>query len=104
MSSDKISTVQEPVLSLDMEVQTTDGHKNVSVELNKSQLDNLISSLDAANKVRLSYKNVFLNSCCHFGNKVCVEINYLRNSNCGILYYRISQALKFQMSKKTNYV
>lgn len=59
MSSDKISTVQEPVLSLDMEVQTTDGHKTVSVELNKSQLDNLISSLDAANKVRLSYKNIF---------------------------------------------
>lgn len=54
MSSDKISSVQEPVLALDMEVQTTDGRKTVSVELNKQQLNNLISSLEGANKVIIS--------------------------------------------------
>ena len=51
MSSDKISSVQEPVLALDMEVQTTEGRKTVSVELNKEQLSNMINSLEGANKV-----------------------------------------------------
>jgi hypothetical protein len=53
MSSDKISSVQEPVLALDMEVQTTDGRKTVSVELNKEQLSNMINSLEGANKVMI---------------------------------------------------
>ena len=60
MSSDKISTVQEPVLSLDMDVQSAGGRKTVAVELTKPQLDQLITSLDAANKVKLSAKKQIL--------------------------------------------
>ena len=60
MSSDKISTVQEPVLSLDMDVQSAGGRKTVAVELTKPQLDQLITSLDAANKVKLSAKKKIL--------------------------------------------
>ncbi|XP_060592235.1 COMM domain-containing protein 8-like [Ruditapes philippinarum] len=57
MSSDKISSVQEPVLALDMEVQTTDGRKTVSVELNKEQLSNMINSLEGANKALVQLKS-----------------------------------------------
>lgn len=55
MSSDKISSVKESVLAVDMAVQTSDGRKNVTVELNKQELDNLITSLEAANKVRITF-------------------------------------------------
>ncbi|XP_045204041.2 COMM domain-containing protein 8-like [Mercenaria mercenaria] len=57
MSSDKISSVQEPDLALDMEVQTTEGRKTVSVELNKQQLSNLINSLEGANKALVQLKS-----------------------------------------------
>ena len=52
MSSDKIATVQEPVVSLDLDVQTNSGARNtVAVELSRDDLNNLIASLEAANKV-----------------------------------------------------
>ena len=54
MSSDKISSVQEPVLALDMDIGTSGtstGRQTVSVELNQEELKNLITSLEAANKV-----------------------------------------------------
>lgn len=57
MSSDKIASVQEPVLALDMEVQTASGRKTVSVELNKQQLNNFINSLEGANKALVQLKS-----------------------------------------------
>ena len=51
MSSDKLSSVQEPVLSLDMDVQNNTDKQTVSVELSREDLKKLITSLEAANKV-----------------------------------------------------
>ena len=51
MSSDKLSSVQEPVLSLDMDVQSNSDRQTVSVELSREDLKKLITSLEAANKV-----------------------------------------------------
>ena len=51
MSSDKLSSVQEPVVSLDMDVQTNTDKQTVSVELGREDLKKLITSLEAANKV-----------------------------------------------------
>ena len=51
MSSDKLSSLQEPVLSLDMDVQNNTDKQSVSVELGREDLKKLIASLDAANKV-----------------------------------------------------
>ena len=51
MSSDKLSSLQEPVLSLDMAVQNNTDKQSVSVELGREDLKKLIASLDAANKV-----------------------------------------------------
>ncbi|WAQ97871.1 COMD8-like protein [Mya arenaria] len=57
MGSDKLSTVHEPLLSVDLDVQMTDGRKTVSMELNREQLSGLISSLEAANKALLQLKS-----------------------------------------------
>ena len=51
MSSDKLVSVKEPTVTLDFDVNESGKDRNVSVELSKEELDNLISSLDAANKV-----------------------------------------------------
>ena len=51
MSSDKISSVQEPVVSVDISVTGSSGKQLVSVELSREELKNLINSLEAANKV-----------------------------------------------------
>ena len=51
MSSDKLSSVQEPVLSLDMDVKSNSDRQTVSVELSREDLKKLITSLEAANKV-----------------------------------------------------
>nr|XP_058952180.1 COMM domain-containing protein 8-like [Pocillopora verrucosa] len=51
MSSDKLASVKEPTVTLDFDVNESGKDRNVSVELSKEELDNLISSLDAANKV-----------------------------------------------------
>ena len=53
MSSDKLSSVQEPVVSLDMDVQTNTDRHTVSVELGREDLKKLITSLEAANKVQV---------------------------------------------------
>lgn len=51
MASDKLSSIQEPLLNLDLDVQneaTTEIH---SLELTREDLKNLISSLEGANRV-----------------------------------------------------
>lgn len=51
MSSDKLATVQEPLLVVDLDVRESDKKKAMSLEMNKLELGKLITSLEAANKV-----------------------------------------------------
>lgn len=52
MATDKLANMREPVVSLDFDIEEKQGRKEVSVELSKDELKELISSLEAANKVR----------------------------------------------------
>ena len=55
MSSDKLANIKEPLLNVDLSLETEDGIKNVSLEMNKSELKSFIDSLEAANKVIIVY-------------------------------------------------
>ncbi|XP_064638067.1 COMM domain-containing protein 8-like [Lineus longissimus] len=50
MSSDKLSSIQEPILNLDLDIQRDSDTKITSVELDKQDLVKMISTLEAANK------------------------------------------------------
>ncbi|XP_015745661.2 COMM domain-containing protein 8 [Python bivittatus] len=56
LSSDKLSMLQMPLLNLDLDLSNSGDVKLVSVEMNKEELQTLISSLEAANKVVLQLK------------------------------------------------
>ncbi|XP_055485295.1 COMM domain-containing protein 8 [Psammomys obesus] len=56
LSSDKIATLQMPLLNLHLDVKENGVMKPYSVEMSKEELQNLISSLEAANKVVLQLK------------------------------------------------
>ncbi|XP_033614805.1 COMM domain-containing protein 8 isoform X2 [Fukomys damarensis] len=56
LSSDKITTLQMPLLSLHLDVKENGEVKPYSVEMTKEELQNLINSLEAANKVVLQLK------------------------------------------------
>jgi len=56
LSSDKISFLQTPLLNLNLDVQENGIVKPVSIEMNREELQTLISSLEAANKVVLQLK------------------------------------------------
>ncbi|KAM9699718.1 COMM domain-containing protein 8 isoform 1-T1 [Dama dama] len=51
LSSDKIASLQMPLLSLHLDVKENGEVKPYSVEMSKEELQNLINSLEAANKV-----------------------------------------------------
>ena len=51
LSSDRIASVQEPITSLDLDVQSQQGQQIHSLELNRDDLKKLITSLEGANKV-----------------------------------------------------
>lgn len=51
LSSDKIATLQMPLLNLHLDVKENGEVKPYSIEMNKDELQNLINSLEAANKV-----------------------------------------------------
>ena len=51
LSSDKISSVQEPLVNLDLSVMEDGSNKHVSLELNREELQKLVSSLETANRV-----------------------------------------------------
>lgn len=51
LSSDKLSMLQMPLLNLDLDVSENGDMKQYSVEMNKEELQNLLSALEAANKV-----------------------------------------------------
>ncbi|XP_027691795.1 COMM domain-containing protein 8 [Vombatus ursinus] len=56
LSSDKIATLQVLLLNLDLDVKENGDIKQYAVEMNKEELQNLINSLEAANKVILQLK------------------------------------------------
>uniref|UniRef100_A0A3P8SF30 COMM domain containing 8 n=1 Tax=Amphiprion percula TaxID=161767 RepID=A0A3P8SF30_AMPPE len=56
LSSDKISSLHTPLLSLSLDVRENGALQPVTMELNKEELSKLISSLEAANKVVLQLK------------------------------------------------
>ena len=52
LSSDKLATLQEPLLQLDLDVRDANGEKKeVFLELNKAELAKLITSLEGCSKV-----------------------------------------------------
>jgi hypothetical protein len=53
LASDKISSLQTPLLNLSLDVKENGALKPVSVEMNREELQTLISSMEAANKVNL---------------------------------------------------
>ncbi|GCB78768.1 hypothetical protein scyTo_0018655, partial [Scyliorhinus torazame] len=56
LSSDKIAFLQTPLLNLDLDVRENGVLRPVSVEMDKEELQTLIHSLEAANKVVLQIK------------------------------------------------
>ncbi|XP_038055732.1 COMM domain-containing protein 8-like [Patiria miniata] len=56
LSSDKIASVQEPLLNVDFNVQEGDHNKTVSLEMDRQELNKLIASLETANKAVLQMK------------------------------------------------
>ncbi|KAG7511188.1 hypothetical protein JOB18_042948 [Solea senegalensis] len=56
LSSDKISSLHTPLLSLNLDVRENGHLQPVTVEMNREELNTLISSLEAANKVVLQLK------------------------------------------------
>lgn len=56
LSSDKIATLQMPLLNLHLDVKEDGKVKPYTVEMSKEELQSLISSLEAANKVVLQLK------------------------------------------------
>lgn len=51
MSSDKLGAIQKPVLNLDLDILENGQPRMESVELSQQELERVISSLEAANKV-----------------------------------------------------
>ncbi|XP_016062377.1 PREDICTED: COMM domain-containing protein 8 isoform X1 [Miniopterus natalensis] len=56
LSSDKIATLQTPLLNLHLDVKENGEVKPYSIEMSKEELQNLINSLEAANKVIRQFK------------------------------------------------
>lgn len=56
LSSDKISSLHTPLLSLSLDVREDAALRSVTMEMNREELNTLISSLEAANKVVLQLK------------------------------------------------
>lgn len=51
LSSDKISSLHTPLLGLSLDVREDGALRSVTMEMNREELNTLISSLEAANKV-----------------------------------------------------
>lgn len=56
LSSDKISSLHTPLLSLSLDVREDGALRPVTMEMNRDELNVLINSLEAANKVMLQLK------------------------------------------------
>lgn len=55
LSSDNISSLQTPLVSLNLNVKRNGHVTPVAIEMNREELNTLISSLEAANKVENYY-------------------------------------------------
>lgn len=51
LSSDKISSLHTPLLSLSLDVKENSALRSFTMEMNREELNTLVSSLEAANKV-----------------------------------------------------
>lgn len=51
LSSDKISSLHTPLLSLSLDLRENGALRPVTMEMNREELNTLINSLEAANKV-----------------------------------------------------
>ena len=51
MSSDKLGSIQQPVVSVDFDLCESGQNRKENIELSKEELEKFISSLEAANKV-----------------------------------------------------
>ncbi|XP_070698838.1 COMM domain-containing protein 8 [Pempheris klunzingeri] len=56
LSSDKISSLHTPLLSLSLDMRENRTPRSLTMEMNREELNKLISSLEAANKVVLQLK------------------------------------------------
>ncbi|XP_077093474.1 COMM domain-containing protein 8 [Siphateles boraxobius] len=56
LSSDKLSALNTPLLNLSLDLKENGLQRSVNIEMNKEELQTLISSLEAANKVVLQLK------------------------------------------------
>ncbi|XP_071327273.1 COMM domain-containing protein 8 [Trachinotus anak] len=56
LSSDKISSLHTPLLSLSLDLRQDGALRPIAMEMNREELNILISSLEAANKVMLQLK------------------------------------------------
>ena len=55
MSSNKLGSIQQPVVSVDFDLCEGGESKRENVELSKDELEQFITSLEAAKKVRTIY-------------------------------------------------
>ncbi|CAI9559382.1 unnamed protein product [Staurois parvus] len=78
MSSDKLSTLQMPLVNLDLDILKNRTMTPISIEMNKEELQNLINSLEAANKVLYSFITFFsvIFFGCFFNVDVTVDSEY----------------------------
>ena len=53
MSSDKLGSIQQPVVSVDLDLCEGGETRKENVELSKDELEQFITSLEAANKVHV---------------------------------------------------
>ena len=56
LASDKLGSMQEPLLSLDLHLNEAGEKKTENIELSRDELTQLIASLEAANKVVLQLR------------------------------------------------
>ncbi|KAI7805618.1 COMM domain-containing protein 8 [Triplophysa rosa] len=56
LSSDKLSALNTPLLNLSLDLKDSGTQRSTNIEMNKEELQTLISALEAANKVVLQLK------------------------------------------------
>jgi len=54
IASDKLAALEQPLVAVDLDLQSPDTGHMVSIEMNKDELKKFISSLEAANKVMMT--------------------------------------------------
>ena len=60
MCSDKLGYIRQPVLSLQLDLSRDGQHERAAFEMSKEELLKMISSLEAANKVRTIIQCIFV--------------------------------------------